>query len=92
LLAAEDDYDSKSCWYFEAQVCRVQDSFECVQESSSEDGVIWVRHVNHIEGDVFDAGVLGSAEGLDSLFAEAIEGHQRFPELLPVKSHFVKCR
>jgi hypothetical protein len=30
LLAAEDGYDSKSCWYFEAQVCRVQGSFECV--------------------------------------------------------------
>jgi hypothetical protein len=30
LLAAEDGYDSKSCWYIETQVCRVQGSFECV--------------------------------------------------------------
>jgi hypothetical protein len=31
LLAADDGYDSKSCWYFKTQVCRVQCGFECIQ-------------------------------------------------------------
>jgi hypothetical protein len=83
LLAVEDGYDSKNCWYFETQVCRVQGSFKCVYESSSEDGVIWVCHVNHTEGNVFGAWVLESAkgqwecdgsDGFDSFSAEAIEG------------------
>jgi hypothetical protein len=99
LLAAEDSYDSQSCWYFKAQVCRMQSSFECIQESPSKDGVIWVHLVNHVEGDVFGAGVLGSAkghwecdgsDGLDSFSAKAVERLRRFPELLPIEFHFVE--
>jgi hypothetical protein len=69
LLAAKDSYDSKSCWYFGAQVCRMQSSFECIQESPSKDGVIWVRHVDHIEGDVFSAGFLGVPKDTRSVMA-----------------------
>jgi hypothetical protein len=32
-------------------------------EASFEDGIIRVCHVNHIDGDVFSVGVIGSAEG-----------------------------
>jgi hypothetical protein len=41
----------------------MQSSFECFQEDPFEDNIIWVCHVDHIEGDVFGAGVLGGAEG-----------------------------
>jgi hypothetical protein len=77
----------------------MQSSFECIQKALSEDGVIWVCHVDHIEGDVFDAGILGSAEGhwefdgsdgLDSSPAEAVERLRWFPELLLIESHFVE--
>jgi hypothetical protein len=56
-------------------------------------------HVNHIEGNVFGAWVLGSAEGhwecdgsdgFDSFSTEAIEGLRQFPKLLSVESHFVE--
>jgi hypothetical protein len=63
LLAAEDGYDSKSYWYFKTQVCQVQGSFECIQEASSEDSVIWVCHINNIEGDVFGVGIFRGSEG-----------------------------
>jgi hypothetical protein len=63
LLAAEDGYDSKSCWYFKTHVCRVQGSFECIQEAPSEDSVIWVCHIDNVEGDVFGAGIFCGVEG-----------------------------
>jgi hypothetical protein len=99
LLTAEHGYNSKNLWYFKTQVCQVQSSFECVQKGSSKDGIIWVCHVDHIEGDVFGVGVIGSVEGywecdssnrLDSFPAEAIERLQEVPELLLIKYHFVE--
>jgi hypothetical protein len=63
LLTAKDGYDSKGCWYFKMHVCQMQSSFECFQEDPFEDNIIWVCHVDHIEGDVFGVGVLGGAEG-----------------------------
>jgi hypothetical protein len=41
----------------------VQGSFECIQEAPSKDSIIWVCHVDHIEGDIFGAGILMGAEG-----------------------------
>jgi hypothetical protein len=99
LLTVEHGYNSKSLWYFKTQVCQVKSSFECVQNGSSKDGIIWVCHVDHIEGDVFGVGVIGSAKGywecdssngLDSFPAEAIERLREVPELLLIKSHFVE--
>jgi hypothetical protein len=83
LRTVEDSYDSKSCWYFETQICRGQCSFECIQEASFKDSIVWVCHVDHVEGHVFSAGILGGAEGhwecygsdrFHSFPAEAIEG------------------
>jgi hypothetical protein len=77
----------------------MQSSFKCIQKAPSEDGIIWVCHVDHIEGDAFSAGVLVSTEGhwecdgsdgLDSFPAEAVERLRLFPELLSIESHFVK--
>jgi hypothetical protein len=82
LLAVEDDYDSKSYWYFKTLVCRVQGRFECVQEAPSEDSIIWVCHIDNIEGNVFGAGIFrgverhwecDGSEHFDSFLAEAIE-------------------
>jgi ethanolamine utilization protein EutQ (cupin superfamily) len=47
----------------------MQGSFECIQEDPSEDSIIWVCHVDHIEGDVFGAGVLGVSKDTRSVMA-----------------------
>jgi hypothetical protein len=87
LLTVEDGYDSKSCLYFEAQICQVQDSFECIQEAPSKDSIIRVCYVDHIKGNVFSSGILRCAEGhrkcdgsdrFDSFPTEAIERLRQF--------------
>jgi hypothetical protein len=99
LLTVEDGYDSKSCLYFEAQICQVQDSFECIQEAPSKDSIIRVCYVDHIKGNVFSSGILRCAEGhrkcdgsdrFDSFSTEAIERLRQFFELLPIESHFIE--
>jgi hypothetical protein len=51
------------------QVCRVQGNFKCIQEASSEDGVIWVCHIDHIKSDAFSAGFLGVPKDTGSVIA-----------------------
>jgi hypothetical protein len=64
-----------------------------------QDGIIWVCHVDRVEGDVFSAGVLRSAKGhwecdvSDGLYpfsAKVVERLRRFPKLLPIEFHFVE--
>jgi hypothetical protein len=84
LLAAKDGYDSKSCWYFKTQVCRVQSNFECIREVPSKDSVIWVCQIDNSEGDVFGAGIFRGAEGHWGVMALTVS------ELLLIESHLIE--
>jgi hypothetical protein len=65
----------------------MQHGFEHIQEAPPEDGVMWVCHIDNIEGDVFGAGIFSYSErhwecdGSDrfnSFSIEAIEGLRQF--------------
>jgi hypothetical protein len=81
------------------QICQVQGSFKCIQEAPSKDSVMWVLHVNDIEGDVFCEGIFLGAIGyweyddsdqFDSFPGETIEGLRRFSELFLIETHLVE--
>jgi hypothetical protein len=64
-----------------------------------KNGVVWICHIYDIKGDVFSAGVHGSAEGywerdcsdwFDSFTVEAVEGLRCLFELLLVEAHFIE--
>jgi hypothetical protein len=56
FLAVKNRYDFKGGWNFEAEISRVQGRFKSIEEASSKDGVVRIKYVNHIKGDVFCAG------------------------------------
>jgi hypothetical protein len=67
--------------------------------TSSEDGIIWIDHVDDVKNYELGARVLGGAkihqqgddlDRLNSFPTEAIEGLHRFFELLLIKTHFVE--
>jgi hypothetical protein len=62
LLTAKNGYNSNGCWDLETKISRVQESFECIEETSSEDCVVRVEHVDDIKSDVLRARVLRGAE------------------------------
>jgi hypothetical protein len=41
----------------------MQSGFENIQKAPSENGTVWVWHVNHIKSDVLCVRVFGGAEG-----------------------------
>jgi hypothetical protein len=46
-----------SDWHLEAKIGEVKRCFECVEETSTEDGVVRVVHVHCIKSYLFGAGI-----------------------------------
>jgi hypothetical protein len=46
-----------SCWYLQTEIKLMKPCFEGVEKAPSEDGVIGIGHVYHIEGYVLSVGI-----------------------------------
>jgi hypothetical protein len=77
----------------------MQGNFKGPQQPLSEDGVVWVQHVNHVESYALGArvyrGTKGNkqcydSDGVDSLASEAIEGLCRLFEPLLAIAHILE--
>jgi hypothetical protein len=101
LLTTKYWYDTKGGWNLQAEIPWMQGGFEGIQQARSEDGIIWIQHINHVEGYIFYARILWGVEwhgqGFDpnrfnSFVAEALEGLHWLFELFSVVAHFLEGR
>jgi hypothetical protein len=62
LLTAKNGYNSEGHGDLETEIAQMQSGFKCIEEASSENGIVRVEHVDNIKSDVFCVRVLQGAE------------------------------
>ena len=60
FLIAEDRDDSSGCWDFHAQEGLIDNCYKLDDAVATEDGIVWVGDIYHIEGIIFVLCVLPS--------------------------------
>jgi hypothetical protein len=62
LLTTKNGYNSEGFMGLEAEIARMQSSFECIKKDSPKNGVVRVEHANDIKSDVFYVRVFWGAK------------------------------